>query len=135
MAKTVTSSNRLAAPVVPRVKVWLETDGEYVFGRGISDILKAVDEAGSMKAGAERIGKSYRHVWSRIKEAEEQLGVTLVQTQVGGAGDQRSALSDLAKELVTHYDALRTRVLELVATEFSSQFEQLVARGRRTSKK
>ena len=127
MAKTAT-------PVVPRVKVWLETDGEYVFGRGISDILKAVDEAGSIKAGAERIGKSYRHVWSRIKEAEEQLDVSLVETQVGGASDQRSTLTELARELISHYDALRTRVLGLVATEFSTQFEQLIARGRRASK-
>ncbi len=135
MAKTATPSTQRSSPVVPRVKVWLEADGEYVFGRGISDILKAVDEAGSIKAGAERIGKSYRHVWSRIKEAEEQLDITLVETQVGGAGDQRSTLSELARELIAHYDALRARVLDLVATEFSTQFEQLLSRRRRGTKR
>ena len=128
MAKTMAS-------VAPRVKVWLEADGEYVFGRGISDILKSVDEAGSIKAGAERLGKSYRHVWSRIKEAEERLDATLVETHVGGSADQRSLLTDLARELIAHYDALRERVLELVATEFSPQLEQLVARSRQTRTK
>ena len=61
-----------AAPreLSPRVKVWLEVDGQYVFGFGLSEILKAVGQAGSIKAGAESLGKSYRYVWGRIKKAE-----------------------------------------------------------------
>ena len=43
---------RRAGRVTPRVKVWLEVDGQYVFGRGISDILKAIAETGSIKAAA-----------------------------------------------------------------------------------
>ncbi len=55
--------------IQPRVKVWLESGGQHVFGLGISEILKAVESAGSIKAAAELQGKSYRHVWSRIKIA------------------------------------------------------------------
>jgi hypothetical protein len=36
----------------PRVKVWLETDGDYAFGLGICEILQAVDRAGSIKLAA-----------------------------------------------------------------------------------
>ena len=50
---------------VLRTKIWLEVDGHYVFGGGISDILKAVADTGSIKAAAKSLGKRYRHVWSK----------------------------------------------------------------------
>ena len=59
--------------IQPRVKIWLEADGQYVFGFGISEILKAVEQSGSIKAAAELLGKSYRHIWARVKKAEADL--------------------------------------------------------------
>ena len=106
-----------------RVKVWIETDGEYVFGFGLSEMLKAVDEAGSIKGAADRLGKSYRYVWGRIKKAEDALGKPLVNARVGGAGTSRSTLTELAARLVSDYDALRARMFEVVEAEFSSRFE------------
>ena len=108
-----------------RIKVWLEVDGRYVFGYGLSQILKAVDAAGSIKAAAESLGKSYRHVWGRIKEAEQAHGQQLVSTRVGGKGTSRSALTEHAFRLMADYDALRNRMFEVVQQEFSSRFELL----------
>jgi molybdate transport system regulatory protein len=105
------------------VKVWLEVDGRYVFGFGLSEILKAVDATGSIKAAADRLGKSYRHVWSRIKEAEQALNQSLVETRVGGGGRRRSSLTQLAGRLVADYDALRERMFDVVQQEFSSRFQ------------
>src|SRR5260370_49291 len=84
-------------PLVPRVKVWLETDGRYAFGFGLAEMLQAVDRAGSIKQAAIHLGKSYRYVWGRIKEAEKVLGQQLVETQVGGQGVQRSSLTPMAR--------------------------------------
>ncbi len=106
-----------------RVKVWLEIDGDYIFGFGLSEILKAVEAAGSMKAAADRLGKSYRHIWGRIKKAEKALGEPLVDTCVGGTGTSRSSLTKRAGRLLADYDALRRRMLEVVQQEFSSRFE------------
>ncbi len=106
----------------PRVKVWLELDKDYAFGSGISRILKAVDESGSIKQAAEGLGRSYRYVWGRIKQAEATTGITLVETKVGGAGVQRSALTEEALELVHRFTALRSRLLEVVEEEFTSTF-------------
>ncbi|MBN2291849.1 MAG: LysR family transcriptional regulator [Pirellulales bacterium] len=121
--------------IQPRVKVWLETvgqatddsgsGGQYVFGLGISQILKAIDSSGSIKAAAEKLGKSYRHIWSRVKEAEEALGQPLVDARVGGSGSSRSSLTDLARRLVGDYDALRRRMFEIVEEEFSVRFKEL----------
>lgn len=115
-------SRKLRKPLTARVKVWIEADGQYVFGFGMSKILKAVDETGSIKTAADRLGKSYRHIWGRIKEAEAAVGEPLVNTRVGGAGAGRSSLTDLAMDLVADYDALRARMLEVVQSEFASRF-------------
>ncbi|MCR4414024.1 MAG: LysR family transcriptional regulator [Thermoguttaceae bacterium] len=105
-----------------RVKVWLELDGHYVFGHGLSEILKAVEASGSIKEGAARLGKSYRYVWGRIKKAESRLGRALVRTRVGGKGADRSALTPLARRLVGDYDALRQRMFDVARQEFDRRF-------------
>jgi molybdate transport system regulatory protein len=105
--------------LTPRVKVWLEIDGSYAFGLGIGEILQAVDRAGSIKKAASDLGKSYRYVWNRIKEAEEALGLSLVKTQVGGTGSQRSLLTAEARQLVTDFLALRASTMRFVELEFT----------------
>ena len=113
------ATNKLAEP---RVKVWLEAGGEYVFGHGMSEILKAVESTGSIKAAAHKLGKSYRYVWGRIKKTEEAIGQSLVDARVGGRGPQRSCLTPVASQLVADFDALRSRMFEVVQQEFARRF-------------
>jgi molybdate transport system regulatory protein len=113
---------KTATPLVPRVKVWLETQGHYAFGFGLSQILEAVDRAGSIKRAAHDLGKSYRYIWGRIKEAEKALGRQLVATQVGGREVKRSCLTPEARQLVDDFLAVRSRVIQLTRQEFARRF-------------
>jgi molybdate transport system regulatory protein len=122
MTQRSTLSRRAAGRIRPRVKVWLECGDDYVFGHGISEILQAVDAAGSIKGAAARVGKSYRHVWSRIKEAEAAFGRSLIEAHVGGAGTRRSFLTDEARRLVAEFSALRESATEYVGREFERRF-------------
>ena len=110
--------------LTPRLKVWLEHRGEYAFGHGLCQILEAVAWTGSIKHAATELGKSYRYVWGRIKEAERALGQRLVETHVGGRDPQRSALTPEARRLVADFLDLRARMIELVQQEFSRRFGQ-----------
>ena len=113
-----------AASLVPRAKVWLETEGgTYVFGLGMSTILQAVERAGAIKQAAADLGKSYRHVWSRIKEAERALGRPLVESRVGGQGTRRSCLTPEARRLVAAFLAFRGRLLRRLPREFGRCFD------------
>ena len=99
--------------LVPRVKVWLEQDGGYAFGLGLADILQAVGRTGSIKAAAAELGKSYRHVWARIKQAERALGERLVEARVGGeplAAERtyRVATNSFLAEGGDRYEAFRS---------------------------
>jgi molybdate transport repressor ModE-like protein len=64
--------------------------------------------AGSFKQAASDLGKSYRYIWGRIKEAERVLGQQLVETRVGGCArggwrrtPSRVATSSRIKDCVT----------------------------------
>lgn len=113
---------RPQAALTPRVKVWLELGGHYAFGLGVCEILQAVDRTGSIKHAAAALGKSYRHVWARLKEAEQALGRPLVESQVGGRGTRRSRLSPEAGRLVAAFLALRSRMAQAVEAEFARHF-------------
>lgn len=106
------------SPIVPRVKIWLERDGRYVFGHRLCEILRAVERTGSIKHAAEELGYSYRYVRGRIKKAEGTLGQPLVMAQVGGKGVHRSELTDLARSLMADFSAARKRMLAIVDEEF-----------------
>jgi molybdate transport system regulatory protein len=112
------------AVLVPRVKVWLEIDGRYAFGFGISEILQAVDRAGSIKQAANDLGKSYRYVWGRIKQAEHAIGKPLVDARVGGKETRRSFLTPAARQLVDDFLAIRQRMMQVVRQEFQQRFRR-----------
>lgn len=108
--------------ITPRVKVWLEIEGDYVFGYGISQILEAIQQTGSIKHAAAELGKSYRHVWDRVKQAEQALGNPLVHTQVGGKDARRSELTAEAKQFLHGFLKMRAKMQALVDKEFARHF-------------
>lgn len=108
--------------LAPRVKVWLEAGGRYAFGFGLCEILRAVDQAGSIKQAAVDLGKSYRHIWGRIKQAERVLGRSLVETHVGGKDIRRSSLTPAARQLVEQFLSFRARMMQATEKEFARTF-------------
>jgi molybdate transport system regulatory protein len=108
-----------------QVKTWLEVEGEYVCGIALVRMLEAVERTGSIKRAAQELGKSYRYIWGRIKEAEDALGESLVETHVGGKGVQRSALTPVARRLAAAFTTYREQVLQLAEAEFRRHFDSL----------
>src|SRR5262249_3256672 len=95
--------------LVPRVKVWLESEGRSAFGVGLGGLRQAGGQCGSIREAAGQVGKSYRHIWDRIKDAERANRGPLVETRVGGASARRSSLTDEARRLLVGFLALRER--------------------------
>lgn len=122
MKRTTGKTRRFGPSLRPRAKIWLEVDGRYVFGHGLAEILSAIEACGSIKEASGRLGKSYRYVWQRVKEAEAALKSPLVDAHVGGAGTHRSQLTSEARRLLRSFLRLRTKVLVLVEREFAARF-------------
>ena len=93
-----------------RNKVWIEKDGELVFGKGRSDLLKAIDETGSLSRACRRLNMSYRRAWSYISSAERRLGKNLIIKARGGKDGGGAVLTDFAEDLIKRFDELDEKV-------------------------
>jgi molybdate transport system regulatory protein len=105
-----------------RSKVWLEIQGRPVLGPGRREILRAVDEQGSISKAARSLNITYRKAWGQIKAMEEQLGLSVVQKQTGGKGGGGARLTPEARDLLSKYARLAQGFEEEVNEKFRRIF-------------
>ena len=105
-------------------KLWIEVEGEPVFGRGRRFLLKAIDKYGSINQAAREINISYRKAWSYIKAMEERLGIKLVERQAGGKNGGGAILTKEAREFIKKYEMMEEGIREMVDERFSEIFEK-----------
>jgi molybdate transport system regulatory protein len=104
-------------------KVWIEVDGEPVFGSGRQLLLKAIDEYGSINKAAKEVNISYRKAWGYLKAMEDRLGIKLVERQVGGRNGGGAVLTEDAREFLRKYERLEEGIKEFVDGRFREVFQ------------
>lgn|SRR3990172_6645013 len=105
-----------------RSKIWIEVDGEPVFGRGRRFLLEAIDAHGSINRAAKEVNISYRKAWSHIKVMEERLGMKLVERQTGGKNGGGAVLTGDAKEFLKKFERMEDGLREVVNKKFKRTF-------------
>ncbi len=108
----------------PRIKLWVEKDGQLVLSDYRVRILQLVEETGSLAEAAERLGLSYRRAWGKVREIEQNLGLSLVESEVGGAGGGSSSLTENGQRLIALYQRLRRRMEGELEREFHQLFKK-----------
>ncbi|HBA89558.1 MAG TPA: ModE family transcriptional regulator [Geobacter sp.] len=101
-----------------RSKIWLEVDGEPVFGQGRDMLLRLIQSTGSINAAAKEMGIPYRKAWTYIDAMEKRLGFPLVNRLKGGAGGGTSSLTPEAETLLRKFDLLQEGFNDLVNGKF-----------------
>ena len=104
-------------------KLWIESGGKPVFGRGRRFLLEAIDKHGSINQAAKDINISYRKAWGYIKAMEERLGFKLIERQTGGRNGGGALLTDEAREFLKKYAAMEKGIRELVDERFNKVFK------------
>lgn len=79
-----------------------------VTGRDV-EMLRAIDEHGSMHAAAEALGRSYPHLQRRVVELEDEIG-QLTERARGGKGGGGTRLTDEARDLLARFERLRVEL-------------------------
>jgi len=105
-----------------RSKLWIEVEGEPVFGRGRLLLLDEIRRHGSINGAAREVSISYRKAWSYIKAMEERLGIKLVERRAGGKNGGGASLTHEAAEFLKRYEQMEAGVRELVDERFRNVF-------------
>ena len=106
-----------------KTKVWLEKEGELIFGTGRMRILKAIEETGSMNKAAGKLGMSFRHVWSCINTAEKRLGRALLNKNKGGWKGGGATITEYAKNIMVKYEKLEKKVNDFTDQQYQKIFK------------
>ncbi|MCD6416219.1 MAG: LysR family transcriptional regulator [Planctomycetes bacterium] len=97
-----------------RGKIWIEAEGEHVFGRGRAALLEALRAKGSIRAAAEQLDMSYRHAWAMINASEERLGRRLVDATRGGKSGGGARLTEFGRGLLDVFGRLDAQLQDLL---------------------
>lgn len=103
-------------------QVWLK--GQIREGRvddQLIELLKEIGLHGSLKKAAIVRGLSYRKAWGDIKEAEEFLGLSLIDSTRGGKDGGLSQLTEDGKELLLAFEELHFQ-FDLAIHRITRQF-------------
>lgn len=105
-------------------KLWIEINGEPVFGRGRRFLLEAIDKHGSINQAARDINISYRKAWSFIEAMEERLSINLVERHAGGRHGGGTTLTEEARDFINRYRLLEEGIQDIVDERFNAIFDR-----------
>lgn len=83
------------------LQLWLEDGQGEGFGRGRVQLLRLIEERGSLSKAAKELGMSYRGAWGKLKKAERIAGVALVEAS--GTKRDGYSLTTEGRELVERF--------------------------------
>lgn len=116
--------------VKPGLKLYLsDGESEGMFGDGKWRLLKTIEEEGSIRKAAERLGRGYRKAWGDIKRTEQSIGRKLVRKTRGGPGGGTTELTDYGRELLTAWQRYREAVLDGMDGAFEQYLASLLERN------
>lgn len=113
--------------LIPKAKLWLELNGEFIIGKGGALLLRAINDHGSISqavkalpqdALSEMESPSYRFAWGYLRKVEKRLGAPIVEKRRGyrnGAGG--TALTQLGLQLLELYDRVEEKLIKTLSTE------------------
>jgi molybdate transport system regulatory protein len=99
-------------------KIWLETNGHVgILGDKKCELLRAIDETGSLNDAMKKLGLTYRKTWDNLKKIEQELGFPLIIPTRGGAEGGNTVLT------------LEARIIIAAFEKFHSQYDTIINQG------
>ena len=96
------------------------------FGPGVAELLRRVDEHGSLRAAAKSMEMAYSKAWNILKNAENGLNVQLVISSTGGRNGGGASLTDKARKLLSAYEHYCRMLISYSDSIFAGEFSDFL---------
>ncbi len=111
------------ALIQPLLKLRLKSkDGVYFMGPGPASLLEAIDQEGSVRLAAKRLGLSYSKAWQILQRIENVCEEAPLETIQGGSGGGHSSLTAFGRALLLRYRAFEAAVSQDLKQHFAHFF-------------
>jgi molybdate transport system regulatory protein len=113
-----------------RSKIWLEKENQKVFGDGPWDILKRIEQTGSIRKAAAEIKMSYSQAWRLVRMIETNLGCAVLEKKAGGSGGGYSTLTPQAAKLTAAYGNFRSAAESSLDQLYQDHLARIMLEGK-----
>ncbi|QYA26104.1 LysR family transcriptional regulator [Gramella sp. MT6] len=97
-----------------KVKCWVEDEGEKFYGPGPNELLKRIQEEGSLSRAATKMGMSYKKAWELVQRLNQHAEVPLVILKKGGQHGGGAEVTPDGLEITREFENLQRKIDELV---------------------
>lgn len=106
--------------------VFVDENGEKFFGEGPARLLRAVEESGSLRSAATKMGMAYTKALKILTRAEQTLGFALTNRSTGGKDGGGSRLTQAGQAWLLRYEAYRDGCISGNDALFQRQFQHRI---------
>lgn len=100
-----------------RIKCWVEDDGEKFYGPGPNQLIKKIQQEGSLSKAAAEMNMSYKKAWDMVQRLNQHSHKPLIILKKGGSHGGGAEVTAYAMEVVKKYDELEQQISELIGKQ------------------
>lgn len=100
-------------------RIWIEADGHILLGEGRIQLLKAIDETGSLTKAAKMLGMSYKKAWSMVDAVNSRAKERVISASIGGKGGGGTQLTPYGRSLVATFEAINENCWKFLDEQIS----------------
>ncbi|MFL6582766.1 MAG: winged helix-turn-helix domain-containing protein [Burkholderiales bacterium] len=126
MARSSSARKPARQELKPQIRILFRK--AIAMGPGKADLLRAIDETGSISAAARKMEMSYRRAWLLVDTMNQAFKSPVVITLTGGKAGGGAAVTKFGKEVLQRYSEMEKIASASVAKEIR-QFTQLMNGG------
>jgi molybdate transport system regulatory protein len=119
--------------VEPKIRVWVVFGKQLKLGAGRAQLLRLIDERGSLRKAAAEFGMSYRNAWGYLQELEQAAGFRFVERTSGAGPRSGMRLTPAGRDFLARYAKFRGGLEEATRRHFAGAFRGKELRTRTRS--
>jgi molybdate transport system regulatory protein len=112
-----------------RLVLQLHFDPENRLGPGKVELLRQIEQTGSISAAGRAMNMSYRRAWMLVDAMNRTFHAPVVATRFGGVANGRAKLTPLGQEIIALYGAIGD-ISRGACQQQIARLEQLVQNGK-----
>ena len=87
-------------------RIWIESENRVLLGEGRVQLLKTINETGSLSKAARSLNISYKKAWGLINSVNKSAKKPVSINTIGGKGGGGAKLTDYGKTLINTFDEI-----------------------------
>ena len=107
-------------PPVPAPRLRILLGREIAIGPGKAELLRLIEEMGSISAAAREMGMSYRRAWTLVETMNGAFREPVVEAATGGRGGGGAQVTDFGREALNRYLAMEEKAVRSVTAEMDA---------------